>query len=157
MLARILDTPRQPPGRSRRRAARVAGAVVLGALLAGGATAAIGAYNAPTAPPEALPANGDAFVCATANLQRMGDAASHPGESPVDACRRSWSRIFSDEAPEHLYPCVKAEKTSPSSDANASPPSTEWGQLVYVLDGQQFKNAPGTCGSVGMLVAPTID
>ncbi|PZG22601.1 hypothetical protein C1I95_04890 [Micromonospora craterilacus] len=157
MLARILDTPRQPQRRSRRTAARVAGAVVLGALFAGGATAAIGAYNAPTAPFEALPANGDAFVCATANLQRMGDAASTAGESPVDACRRSWSRIFGDEAPNHLYPCVKAEDASPSPGASASPSSTQWNGLIYVLDGQQFKNAPETCGSVGMLVAPTVD
>jgi hypothetical protein len=157
MLARILDTPRQPQGRSRPRAARIAGAVALGALFAGGATAAIGAYNAPTAPPEALPANGDAFVCATANLQRMGDAASNPDESPVDACRRSWSRIFGDEAPDHLYPCVQAVDTSPSPGASASPSSTQWGQLIYVLDGQQFKNAPATCGSVGMLVAPILD
>ncbi|MEV7229783.1 hypothetical protein AB0M79_22560 [Polymorphospora sp. NPDC051019] len=154
MLAKVLDTARQPAQRSRRRALGIAGAVVAGVLFAGGATAAIGGYGAPTAPREALPANGDAFLCATAGLQRMGEAASSAEESPVDACRRSWSQLFDDAAPRHLYPCVKAMDDSPSPEASASPSSRRWNGLLYVLDGDQFANAPQTCGAVGMMVAP---
>ncbi|MFD2768097.1 hypothetical protein [Micromonospora eburnea] len=153
LVARILDTPRQPRRRSRRKAAGIAGVVVVGALFAGGATAAIGGYHAPTAPPEAQPANGDAFVCATEGMHRMGDTTAREGETPVDACRRTWHRIFSLDAPTHLYACVQRVKASPSPGGSVSP-SPEWGRLVYVIDGQQFKNAPETCGSVGMLVAP---
>ncbi|MEV0811482.1 hypothetical protein [Micromonospora sp. NPDC050200] len=154
LLAQILDTPRQPQRRSRKKAVGIAGAVAVGALFAGGATAAIGGYHAPTAPPEAQPANGDAFVCATEGMHRMGETTAMEGETPVDACRRAWSRIFSHDAPTHLYACVQRVQASPSPGSGASP-SPEWGKLVYVIDGQQFKNAPETCGSVGMFVAPT--
>ncbi|MGW1056866.1 hypothetical protein [Micromonospora rubida] len=165
MLARILDMPGQPQKRSRKKSLTVAAAVAVGVLFAGGATAAIGGYGAPTAPPEAQPANGDAFVCATAGMRRMGEAAAQPGETPVDACRRVWSRIFSDGPPAHLYPCVQRVGASPSPGGDSTPPVSPspetsaspaqgWGKLVYVIDGEQFKNAPETCGSVEMLVAP---
>ncbi|WP_229705935.1 hypothetical protein [Micromonospora sonchi] len=29
-----------------------------------------------------------------------------------------------------------------------------WGELVYVVDGEHFKDPAQTCGSVGMLVVP---
>ncbi|MER7590361.1 hypothetical protein ABTW72_22760 [Micromonospora sp. NPDC127501] len=154
MLARILEVPRQPEKRSRKRIPIIAAMVAAGAIFAGGATAAVGGFHAPVAPPEAQPANGDAFVCGTAGMRRMGEAVARDGETPVDACRRSWERIFSDEAPAHLYACVQRVDPSPSPGGTESPAPT-WGKLVYVLDGQQFKNAPETCGSVKMLVAPT--
>ncbi|MEU2610718.1 hypothetical protein ABZ570_03895 [Micromonospora sp. NPDC007271] len=153
LLARILDTPRQPQRRPRKKAVGIVGLVAVSALFAGGATAAIGGYHAPTAPPEAQPANREAFVCATQGLHRMGDSTARQGETSVDACRRSWRRIFSDDAPTYLYACVQRVQASPSPGSTASP-SPEWGKLVYVVDGQQFKNAAETCGSVGMLVAP---
>ncbi|MEV4826868.1 hypothetical protein ACQP2H_30165 [Micromonospora sp. CA-248260] len=154
MLAAVLDTTRQPAQRSRRRALGIAGAVAAGVLFTGGATAAIGGYDAPTAPREALPANGEAFMCATAGLQRMGDTAASADASPLDACRRAWSELFDDEAPRHLYPCVKAMDDSPSPEASASPSTHRWNGMLYVLDGDQFANAPQTCGAVGMMVAP---
>ncbi|MFI6163178.1 hypothetical protein ACVMYR_12815 [Micromonospora sp. PTRAS2] len=162
MLARILELPQQPEKKPRKRRLGVIGAVAAGFMVVGGATAAIGGYRAPTAPPEAMPANGDAFVCATAGMHRMGDVASRAGETPVDACRRSWSRIFSVEAPDHLYACVQRIEEIPSSKSSASPsPSASsgarWGKLVYVIDGEQFKDASETCGSVKMFVAPARD
>ena len=156
MLARVLELPQQPEKKRRRRRWGIVGAVAAGALAAGGATAAIGGYHAPTAPPEAMPANDAAFVCATTGMHRMGETAARAGETPIDACRRSWSRIFSVEAPSHLYACVQRIEAPPTSGSSGSPsPETRWGKLVYVIGGEQFKNAPETCGSVDMFVAPT--
>ncbi|MEU9507587.1 hypothetical protein AB0D32_15050 [Micromonospora sp. NPDC048170] len=159
MLARVLDLPQQREKRSPRRLG-IVGAVAAGLLVAGGATAAIGGYRAPTAPPEALPANGEAFVCATSGMHRMGETVARVGETPADACRRSWSRIFSAKAPAHLYACVQRIEEISSSGSGASPSRSSearWGKLVYVIDGGQFKNAPETCGSVKMFVAPASD
>ncbi|MEU5565579.1 hypothetical protein [Micromonospora musae] len=155
MLARVLELPQQPVKRSRKRRLGIFGAVAAGTLAAGGATAAIGGYHAPTAPPEAMPANDMAFVCGTAGMHRMGETTARVGETPIDACRRSWSRIFSVEAPSHLYACVQRIEAIPSLGSSESPsPEMRWGKLVYVIDGEQFKNAPETCGSVNMFVAP---
>ncbi|WP_405116234.1 hypothetical protein OG559_15305 [Micromonospora sp. NBC_01405] len=160
MLARILELPQQPETRSRKRRLGIVGAVAAGFLAAGGATAAIGGYHAPTAPPEAMPANDMAFVCATTGMHRMGETAARVDETPVEACRRSWSRIFSVKAPARLYACVQRIEPipSPRNSASPSPPSeARWGKLVYVIDGEQFKNASETCGSVKMFVAPAGD
>jgi hypothetical protein len=156
MLARILATPRRPHGRGRRRIFGIVAAVAAGLFLAGGATAAIGAYYAPTAPLDALPSNGDAFVCATAGMQRMGEAVARPGETPAQACGGAWEQMFGTQAPTELYSCVQPLRADPSPGGTESA-SPGWGGLVYVLDGQEFKNAPETCGSVGMLVAPLGD
>ncbi|WP_433344746.1 hypothetical protein [Micromonospora sp. CA-111912] len=160
MLARILEMPQQPEKRSRKRRLGIAVAAAAGVLAAGGATAAIGGYHAPTAPPEAMPENDMAFVCATTGMHRMGETVARVGETPVDACRRSWSRIFGVKAPVHLYACVQRIEAIPSPRSSASPsPSSEtrWGKLVYVIDGEQFKNPSETCGSVKMFVAPAGD
>ncbi|TCB91300.1 hypothetical protein E0H26_26005 [Micromonospora zingiberis] len=158
MLARILDLPREPQRRRRnRKTLAVAGAVVAGVVLAGGATAAIGRYDAPTAPPEALPTNGDAFVCATEGLRRMGDTRALEGETPVAACRRSWKSIFDRQAPAHLYPCVQRVGATAADAPGAPTEPVRWGRLVYVVDGDQLQDHAGTCGSVGMLVAPAGD
>ncbi|MER7418084.1 hypothetical protein ABT346_15105 [Micromonospora peucetia] len=158
MLARILELPQQPEKRFRKGRLGIVGAVAVGVLAAGGATAAIGGYRAPTAPPEAIPANSVAFVCATTGMRRMGETAARVGETPVDACRRSWSRIFTVKAPSHLYSCLQRIAAIPSSGSSDSPsPEVRWGKLVYVIDGEQFKNAPETCGSVSMFVAPAGD
>ncbi|MFI1193057.1 RNA polymerase sigma factor [Micromonospora sp. NPDC020750] len=141
MLARILELPPQPEGRSRKRRFGIAVAAAAMVLAAGGATAAIGGYHAPTGPPEAMPANDTAFVCATTGMHRMGETVARVGEAPVDACRRSWSRIFSVKAPAHLFACVQRIEAIPSPRSSASPSSeTRWGKLVYVIDGEQFKN-----------------
>lgn len=82
------------------------------------------------------------------------------GEAPIDACRRSWSRIFSVKAPAQLYACVQRIEAIPSSISSTSPspsPEMRWGKLLYVIDGEQFKNASETCGSVKMFVAPAGD
>ncbi|GAA2048401.1 hypothetical protein [Polymorphospora rubra] len=153
-LARILNTPRGSEKRSRRKPLTIAAAVTVGLLFAGGATAAIGSYQAPTAPPEAIPADGDAFVCATAGMRRAGEGLARAGETPVDACRRSWTDIFGEKPPTHLHACVqRLAAASPSQGAGVSP-SPVWGKLVYVIDGEQFRNPAETCGSVDMLVAP---
>ncbi|MEO3773912.1 hypothetical protein [Micromonospora sp. B9E7] len=153
LLARILDTPRPPYRRSRRKAATVAATLAVGVLFAGGATAAIGGYRAPVAPPEALPADGEAFVCGTAGMRRMGEGAARAGETPVEACRRMWDQMFGDVPPTHLYSCVQRIDPIPSPGGSA-PAEPRWGKLVYVIDGQQFENAPETCGAVNMFVAP---
>ena len=143
MLARVLELPQQPEKSSRKRRLGIVGAVAAGVLAAGGATAAIGGYHAPTAPPEAMPANDMAFVCATTGMHRMGETAARVGETPIDACRRSWSRIFSVKVPSHLYACVQRIEAIPSPGSSDSPsPETRWGKLVYVIDGEQFKNTP---------------
>ncbi|QGN48980.1 hypothetical protein GKC29_20550 [Micromonospora sp. WMMC415] len=154
LLARLLETPRPAAEqRSKRRAVTVGAAVVLGTLLAGGATAAIGGYGAPTAPSEALPANADAFLCATAGLRGMGEVPPRAGETPVDACRRGWEKVFGGDAPTHLYGCVKRATAGPTPGTEPST-TLAWGAVVYVVDGDQFKDAAQTCGSVGMFVAP---
>ncbi len=85
----------------------------------------------------------------------MGDVAARVGEAPVEACRRSWSRIFRVPAPGHLFACVQRIEAIPSPGARADRTAgTRWGKLVYVIDGEQFKNASETCGSVKMFVAP---
>ncbi len=164
VLAGILDLPREPERPARKSGKfTVAGVVVAGLVVAGGTTAAIGGYHAPTAPPEALPANGEAFVCATAGLKRMGDTWLLAGETPVTACRRAWPSIFDQDAPKHLYPCVQRVEATPSPPGDdapaapagtAAPSATGRGTLVYVVDGAQFKDPAQTCGAVGMLVAP---
>ncbi|MFC5926886.1 hypothetical protein [Micromonospora vulcania] len=158
ILARLLELPQQPEKSFRKRRLGVVGAVAAATLAAGGATAAIGGYHAPNAPPEAMPANDMAFVCATSGMHRMGETAARVGEAPIDACRRSWSRIFSIKAPSHLYACVQRIEAIPlTGGSETSSPETRWGKLVYVIDGEQFKNAPETCGSVKMFVAPAGD
>ncbi|GAB3950436.1 hypothetical protein GCM10027614_50880 [Micromonospora vulcania] len=72
ILARLLELPQQPEKSFRKRRLGVVGAVAAATLAAGGATAAIGGYHAPNAPPEAMPANDMAFVCATSGMHRMG-------------------------------------------------------------------------------------
>ena len=119
MLARVLELPRQPERSLRKKRLQFVGAVAAGVLVAGGATAAIGGYHAPVAPPEAIPANDQAFVCATAGMHRMGETGANAGEGPVDACKRSWKRIFSVPAPDHMYACV--QRIEPIS----SPPGTD--------------------------------
>lgn len=153
LLQSILDGP--TPVRGRRRVSRrwkVGGAVALGVVFAGGATAAVGGFHAPTAPPEALPGSGS-FMCATAGMHRMGDAVARDGESPVDACRRGWQRVFGEKAPQHLFPCVKQVEPA-RSPFGETESGAGWGALVLVVDGDQFGNAGETCGSIGMLVAP---
>lgn len=52
----------------------------------------------------------------------------------------------------NLFACVQRVTTqSPWSTAE---PDSGWGKLIYIIDGDQFGDASGTCGSVGMLVAP---
>lgn len=150
VLKDVLTTGQRSAKRRRPSLRATLAATALGVVFVGGATAAIARYDAPIASPEYLPASDSAFVCSTEGLQSQAETGLEEGEEPVDACRRIWRRVFDEEAPQSLFSCVIGGPT-PSTQEPIQPPA---GKLIYIIDGDKFNNAPETCGSVGLQVAP---
>ncbi|GIF50794.1 hypothetical protein DFJ67_0545 [Asanoa ferruginea] len=154
ILQRIVANDESAPDHSKRRRTtrrrRIVGLTLLATFGAVGAGAvAIADYGAPTAPPSTLPKSAEAFMCASAGLEHMAEVPRGQGESHVAACRRMWPSIFDEDAPDHLFACVKGVPTTASAD-----PQSGVAALVYVVEGGAFVTASQTCGSVGMLVVP---